>query len=257
MKVILCLCFWISSLSAQMIYHGGPVMTSGATVYPIFYGQWAEADKQVVRQFISLLGGSAWFQWATAYYDSSQRHVQNVVQLGTEYADAYTQGTYLTSRATAQVVEQAVASGVLPCDPAGIYAVLGAPGVGNQFGDGFHFALGALQGPSGTCSSQGLWVASGVGGTITQGESVIAVMSHEFIETITDPYGTAWYTSTGYECADICGYGRTTIGGVQHQIANYAVPNGGCITFSVSMPPPPPPPPPPGCIPRGKSGKCK
>lgn len=237
-----------------MIYHGGPVLTGGVTIYPIFYGQWGEADKTVVRQFVSSLGGSAWLQWATAYYDATGRNVQNVVRLGYELTDPYTFGSYLTSRATAQIIEQAVGSGALPCDPNGIYAVLGAPGVGNQFGDGFHFALGALASPSGICSSQGLWVASG---GITPGESVIAVMSHEFIETVTDPYGSAWYTSGGLECADICGYGRTTIGGTQHQIANYAVPGGGCITFSVNTPPPPPPPQPPPCTPRGKSGKCK
>ena len=241
-------------LPAQMLYHGGPVLTYGVTVYPIFYGSWPESDKATVRQFVSSLGGSAWLQWATAYDnrgDGSGQHVQNAVILGAEYNDPYSQGLSLTSLSTANLVKAAVNAGHLPFDPNGIYAVLGAPGVTHQFGDGYHFALGDL----GT-GTQGLWVQGGVGFGVTLGQSVLAVMSHEFIEATTDPYGTAWYTSGGYECADICGYGRTNLGGTEYQIANYAIPNGGCVTFSVSVPPPPPSPPPP-CTPRGKSGKCK
>ena len=35
-------------------------------------------------------------------------------------------------------------------------------------------------------------------------DGMISVIAHEIAEAATDPYGKGWYTSDGYENADVC-----------------------------------------------------
>jgi hypothetical protein len=42
-------------------------------------------------------------------------------------------------------------------------------------------------------------------------DSMINIISHELSESVTDPQGTAWYDSNGYEDADKCAWQFGTV----------------------------------------------
>ncbi len=259
----------LALVNAQMIYHGGPVLVTGPKLYTIHYGDWLEADKAVPRGFLANLSGSSWLGHATGYYDYTQTHVQNLVRPSGEVTDPLSQGSYLCGTTEVAVVQRAIDTKAFPLDPTGIYLILGAPGVNDCYNPhhwGIYLCEAGTPRPCvGGIPTQSLWASSSLPfpGT-SSGQSIIPSLSHELIEAITDPRGgDGWVSSSGYECADLCGtYSSTLLGGITYRTADYLGANGGCNSTGSSgggTPPPPPPPPncPPGTTPRGNSGKCK
>jgi len=54
-------------------YYGGPVMNAGGgtNVYTIWYGDWSNnTEPAIVTNFINHIGGTAYFNMNTSYYDS-------------------------------------------------------------------------------------------------------------------------------------------------------------------------------------------
>jgi hypothetical protein len=65
-------------------YHGGPLILGTTKVYYILYGNWTGNNASTILQnFASNIGGSAYFNINTTYYDSTPTSVSNSVLSGT------------------------------------------------------------------------------------------------------------------------------------------------------------------------------
>jgi hypothetical protein len=94
-------------------YHGGPVMNDpqGTNVYLIWYGSWSNnTEPAILTDFISNLGGTAYFNITSSYYDFNKfgggvkDPVVNRVNFMGSITDNYSLGTNLTDNNVAQIV---------------------------------------------------------------------------------------------------------------------------------------------------------
>lgn len=243
-------------------YHNGPVMVSGITVYPIWYGNISDSTKSVISGFLNNVGGSPYFNINTTYTNGSGQRVQNTpttLKLSTSsYSDAnYSLGKALTDANIQTLVSRALTNGV-PTDANGFYLVITAPDVSETSGFltkycGWHtyanlgtpstaikysFVGDPTNGMS-ACSAQ---TTSPSGNA--PADAMISVIAHELEEAATDPQLNAWYDGTGAENADKCAwnFGATstatngskynmTINGVQYLVQQNWVNagSGGCL----------------------------
>jgi hypothetical protein len=205
------------SKSPNLIYHGGPVMTTGAYVEPIFWGtKWNDssfvADKITGTQlFYDTIGGSRYEGTNTEYTDGNGAHVGTTVTLGATHIDLSvaaqngnrTQPILDEVCATAQNL---VSNGYYPVyvdTPRGHaqfcawHSVGTCPvnGVTVQFA--FFFNLDGDPG----CDPED------TSGEHSQGMAALAnVDGHELSETLTDQHLDAWYDSNGAENSDKCAW---------------------------------------------------
>jgi hypothetical protein len=207
--------------TAQIKFHGGPVMTSsaGTNVYLIWYGNWSgNTGTTIVPDFLNNEGGSPYFAINTTYYDASSTYVTNAVTLKGQTTDNYSQGTSLTDAKVFSVVKSAISSGRLPKDANAVYFVLTSADVKETSGFcsqycGWHtngtvstsdikysFVGNADQCPT-SCEAQ---TTSPNGNPGVDG--MISVIAHELEEAVTDPDGNAWYFASGNENADQCAW---------------------------------------------------
>src|SRR5262249_34739321 len=106
-------------------YHGGPVMTGGANVYLIWYGNWSgNSATTIVTDFLNNEGGSPYFKINTTYYNGNNVHIVNNVDYSGSTTDNYSLGTALSDAQIQTIVSSAINSGGLPKDPNGVYFVL-------------------------------------------------------------------------------------------------------------------------------------
>lgn len=206
----------VASTSSGIKYHGGAVMTGGATVYFIWYGSWSgNSATTILTDLVSNIGGSAWFNINTTYANTTA-FVKNDVTYGGSTEDAYSQGIALTDAKVKTIVSNAVGSGALPPDPNGVYFVLTSSDVSET--SGFcteycgwhnHATIGgqdikyAFVGNTDRCPAVCEWQTLGPnnnGGA----DGMASILAHELSETVTDPDLDAWYDATGYENADKC-----------------------------------------------------
>jgi hypothetical protein len=199
--------------SPNLIYHGGPVMTSATKVYPIFWGSsWPGYNGDEITGIDSFYGGVNGSNYATTnteYTNSSGTHVSPGVQATASVIDPSSAptGAPQTSAILAEVA-RAYPSPTpnayypvyidQPRGHAGYCAWHSAGainGVPVQFA--FFFKLDNdpgcdPQNPA-TAQSQGL-------------EALGNVTGHELSEMMTDPQLNAWYDSRGAENADKCAW---------------------------------------------------
>jgi hypothetical protein len=200
--------------SPDLAYHGGPVMTQGAYVEPIFWGAgWANSsfvgDKiSGIQTFYGTIGSSS-YEATNIEYTAGGQQVGTVVSLGPTHTDLSTApGGSSTSTILAEACSAAtnlMTDGYYPVyvdtprGHAGYCAWHSAGtcpnGVTVQFA--FFFNLDGDPGcdPQDTSSghSQGLAALGNVSG-------------HELSEALTDPHLNAWYDSSGAENADKCAW---------------------------------------------------
>jgi hypothetical protein len=210
-------------------YHGGPLMLGTTNVYYIWYGNWSNNTATTILPFLAAnIGGSAYFNINTTYYDGSGTHVSNSVAYRGSTTDNYSQGSSLNDDAVRTIVTHAVLSGALPLDPNGIYFVLTSADVVETSGfcslycDGFHqyvnvsgvivkyaFVGNPDQCPS-TCEPQTISPNNNPGA-----DAMASSIAHFLDELVTDPLFTAWYDGQGRENAAKCNgqYGTTAIAG--------------------------------------------
>lgn len=240
-------------------YHGGPVLTSGAHVFYIWYGNWSSNTATTILPALAMgLSGSPYFNIETTYYNGSNQKVQNAVSLAGQYM--YTTGTtYSKSLSDANIqtiVAATINGGNLAYDASGVYFVLTSSDVKETSGFctkycGWHtyFNLNGVpsqvvkysfvgngdQCPS-ACEEQ---TASSPNGN-TGADGMASVISHELDESTNDPQLNAWYDSKGNESADKCAwtFGTTkkatngslynmTLGGLEFLIQQNWVNAGG------------------------------
>jgi hypothetical protein len=220
-------------------YHGGSLITSGLTVYLIWYGNWnGNTAQNIIDNFLQHEGGSPYFNINTSYYDGNNTHVLNAITFGGETSDNYSQGTSLTDSQIQTIVSTAISSGKLPKITSAVYFVLTSADVKETSGFctqycGWHthgtisgsdikysFVGNPDQCPS-ACEAQSTSPNNNPGA-----DGMVSVIAHELEEATTDPDLNAWFDVRGQENADKCawtfGPTRTTSNG---SLANMTINN--------------------------------
>ncbi|MBZ5606537.1 MAG: EXORDIUM family protein [Acidobacteriia bacterium] len=207
-----------------IFYHTGPVMAGGVNIYYIWYGDWS-ADATGAALLTTLaqsMGGSPYFNINTTYHammNGRDTAVQNVVHYAGSASDAYSQGKYLSSAATPQIVADAIVSGKLPADPNGIYFVLGSADVsengfcktscgwhGSQTVRGVDIKFAFVGNPATQCIhfcslfGPNFPPPNGDAGA----DAMTSIIAHELSESVNDPHMDAWFDLNGDESADKC-----------------------------------------------------
>jgi hypothetical protein len=207
-------------------YQGGPVMNDphGTNVYFIWYGNWSKSPvPAVLIDFINSIGGTAYFNINSSYYDfnagGEKDPVVNRINYGGSVYDNYSLGTSLTDNDLGTILESAVFSGRLPNDPkAGVYFVLTSADVIETSGfcvyycafhgydvtpNGENLPLGFIENPDhcpAGCSAQSITPNNS-----SAADGMANMIAHELSETVTDPFATSWINlPEGIENGDLC-----------------------------------------------------
>lgn len=119
------------SLSEHGIrYHNGPVLTSGISVYYLWYGKWnGDAAVPLVENVALYLGGTSYWNINSTYTDRAGRQVTPDVRLGGSAVDSYSQGTSLSTSGVFQAITRAIENHALPFDENGVYILLSSADV--------------------------------------------------------------------------------------------------------------------------------
>ena len=200
-------------------YHNGPVVLGTPNIYLIWYGNWASnSATSILTDWASGIGGSAYYNINSTYYDGSNAHVANAAHYAGSTNDSYSQGTSLSDAQIQTVVATALTSAALPTDPNGVYFVLTSADVTASSGFctqycGWH-THGTINGTKirysfvgnpDRCPSACAAQTTGPNGN-AGADGMASILSHEFEETTSDPDGNAWYDSTGKENGDKCAW---------------------------------------------------
>ncbi len=201
-------------------YHGGPLILGTINVYYIWYGDWSadNTPNTILTNLANTIGGSAYFNINTTYYNASNTKVSNAVHYGESTTDSYSLGTKLSDANIQTIVTNAISSGALPKDLNGAYFVLTSADVAESSGFcttycGWHtygtiagtnikyaFVGNAARCPS-ACEAQTTSPNGNAGA-----DAMASVIAHELDEMVTDPNLNAWYDRRGYENADKCAW---------------------------------------------------
>lgn len=216
----------------KITYHGGAVMVAPTNLYIVYYGSFTTNQHTILDTFLENLGGTPDFNVNTEYYNAQKQYVQNILHYSPatdSYNDAYSLGKTLTGNFDTTLLHNAVAAGHLPSDVNGIYILTVSPdvklpsGVWCAYhsntssivsGQDIKYTL-AADPPKSILSSCSGNLATYHDKTSPNGDvgmdEVVDSLIHELSETVTDPDGTAWYTSNGSENGDLCNfiYGTT------------------------------------------------
>ena len=203
-----------------IFYHGGPVMLGQTNIYYIWYGNWSgNSAVTILTDLAQNIGGSAYFNINTTYYDGANTPVSNLVRYAGSTTDNYSKGTSLTDSNIQQIVASAITSNRLPLDSHAVYFVLTSSDVTASSGFctqycGWH-THGTISGtdikysfvgnparcPS-ACAEQTSTSPNGNVGA----DGMASIISHELEEAVTDPDLNAWYDHRGMENADKCAW---------------------------------------------------
>jgi hypothetical protein len=225
---------------SPITYHGGALIST-PTAYVIWYGNWNQANgsdtpagQQIVRDFLSSVGNSPYYNINTTYSVTGKTITGNVLR-GAETTDAYSQGTKLRDASILTIVNSAINAGRLPIDANGVYFVLTSSDVSESSGFctqycGWHTAGTATLGHVrysfvgnanrclNACAAQTV-SPNGNAGV----DGMISVLAHELEEANTDPDpASGWVDASGAENGDKCAW---TFGSAQYQTANGAFAN--------------------------------
>ncbi|HEY9028300.1 MAG TPA: hypothetical protein VIP05_28665 [Burkholderiaceae bacterium] len=228
--------------SKKIEYQNGPVMTdpNGVNVYVIWYGDWSNnTATTIVPDFFNHLGGSAWYNINSTYYDAANQHIANKVTLKKQTVDNYSHGSSLKNSAVADVVKTALANHSLPVDQNGVYFVLTSKDVkqGVSIDSFCTLYCGWHDTGSGTAAGKPVTIRYAFVGDAARclsscaaqstspndnpgADGMISVIAHELSEAVTDPdtsSGWRFYSTDGNENADECAW---TFG------TEYTAPNG-------------------------------
>jgi len=221
----------------QLTYRGGPLLTA-AEVFTVFWGAAWEASAQTVvmksmNLFFDFILTSPLVDQLSEY-NVAGKTIGHGTRTGTKILTAPAPGNSVQDSAIQKLLQQEIASGVLPAATANsLYFVFLPPGVQ------------VLQGGSASCkdfcgyhdaTSDGVFYAvmpypgcSGCTGGLAVADALTSTSSHELCEAITDPIpGQGWYDDNNGEIGDICAWKTRTLGNytIQLEWSNNA---GACI----------------------------
>jgi hypothetical protein len=198
----------------NMIYHGGPIMTS-TVVTPIFWGtSWTKPGDKIrgINTFYAGIGGSEYLRTNDEYTQKNGTHVRSAVTASRALVDlSKAVGGNNTPAILGEVCRVLKNHGITP-KANGYYPVYtDVPRGGNGY-CAYHSA-GSCGGV--TVQFGFFWKLDGDAGcdphsSVTgQSEGLQAlanVSGHELSETVTDRYGNAWFDSKGNENSDKCAW---------------------------------------------------
>jgi hypothetical protein len=240
-------------------YHYGPVMTNGATVKMIWYGNWSDTGGQsILTDLVNSIGASPWYNITSSYYQQSCSRIALGVCFGTlgpiVYASNAITKTVLdaTDRNSAGLsfsdasLQQYIASTIQNDpnrSPNTIYALMAGPDVDETSGlctkyCGFHNKVSVkingvtsvykyiFVGNANRCMTACAAQSTSPNGNPAV-DAMANILSHELTETATDPQLNAWYDSSGSENADKCAW---SFG------ATNTAPNGSQYNVTLSNP---------------------
>jgi hypothetical protein len=199
--------------SPNLVYHGGPVMSSGTAVTPIYWGTGWSTDPQDkqgwLAKFYVGMSGSTYAGTNTEYTQTGGAHVATGISVGSGVKDLSATprrapSTSAVLAEVAKVIPNPASNGYypvytdIPRGHAGYCAWHSAGTIGGvtvQFA--FFFNLDGDPG----CDPQSSVPGYG------QGVAALAnVSGHELSEALTDPQLDAWYDGSGEENADKCAW---------------------------------------------------
>jgi len=230
-----------ASSSGNLIDHGGPVMPV-STTYAIWWGNqgaWSSDVKSGVGSFFGGLNGSSYLNdIATQYMRNSS---VSTVFAGSNNNKQDTSNPPKNNPSTSTIMNEVLKEYPTPSSGA-IYFVFTS-----NFPRGVNYCAWHSWGTT----SKGVHIqfaympnTGGVAGCDpgnTYGSpadsqdlrSLVNVTSHEYMETLTDAQGTAWYDSGGSEIGDKCAWqfsGPVVLGGHTWQLQEeWSNRNSGCI----------------------------
>jgi len=214
-------------------YHGGPLVTSTADVYFVWYGCWdstcgAGGDpvtQSLVEDFTSSIGGSPYLQILSTYPDCCGHGPTGALLFAGSVYDHYSRGTDLTATDIAGIIADLITNNVLPQDPGGIYVLIASAdvhspstgfcvagarphhGISMALGSQFRYAfLGnpmqcpSVAAPQFFSGSTQLPTPNGNFAADVMATTLANVLS----STITNPYGNGWYDRYGLTNSDKC-----------------------------------------------------
>lgn len=198
----------------NITYHNGPVMTAGANVHYIWYGNWSgNSATTILTDLANGMGGSPYWGINQTYYNGSNVHVSSAVTFAGSSNDNYSQGTALSDTAIKNIV-----AATNPTDTNAIYFVLTSADVNAT--SGFctqycgwhtHASIGgkdikyAFVGNPDRCPSACAMQTVGPNGN-AGADGMASIISHELEEAVSDPDLNAWYDRSGAENADKCAW---------------------------------------------------
>lgn len=213
------------AVTPLITYHNGPLIQT-PTVYVIWYGNWnasngsdTPAGQQIVRDFLSNIGGSPYFNINKSYSAGSYTITGNVI-FGGDTTDANSAGLNLTDSSILKIVQTALTNGKLPYDANGVYFVLTSSANVKKNGFctsycGWHTAGSSTKGHVrysfvgnankclSSCSAQTTKSPNGNPGV----DGMLSVIAHELEEATADPDpSSGWVDSSGAENADKCAW---------------------------------------------------
>jgi hypothetical protein len=230
-----------SGASSDLIFHGGSVL-NGNTVYAVY---WSPSNYPISGSYENLInryftdvahstGGNV-YDAATQYgagINGSTAVQAGSLSVSTNFGGAYIDGDPISNgchdRATsvcvsdAQVVQElnkVVTAHQLSTGGNSIYFMFTPEGVGSCYSKSscsfsqwcaYHSSSSSLL-YANMAFSDTVPSACDAGyhpnaGIDPYADATISVVSHEHNEAITDPFGSAWYNSSGYEDGDLCAW---------------------------------------------------
>lgn len=197
--------------SPNLVAHGGPVMTQGAYVEPIFWGKtWNSPGDKItgIQSFYGGMGGSP-YDATNHEYTSGGGQVGTGVTLGATHTDL--SAAPKSGQRTSPILTEVCAQISNPRTD-GYYPVYTDTPRGNAGFCAWH--------STGTCGGVQVQFAfffkldgdagcdpADTSGLHSQGLAAIAnVSGHELSEALTDPHLDAWYDSSGAENSDKCAW---------------------------------------------------
>jgi len=214
--------------SNGMIYHGGKVMPGTVHVYFIWYGNWSNGSKKSDSQVsVGLLEslyartgglGSSGLAKVASTYSDTRASATGSFYLVQSTTDNYSKGKSLSDASVQAVVTSAIQSGRLPKDTNGLYFVLTSSDVAETSGFctlycGWHNHATILKsdikfgfvGNSDRCAASCEGQTQSPNGD-SGADGMASVLTHETMESVSDPDFTGWYASNGEEAGDKCAW---------------------------------------------------
>jgi len=218
---------------SRMLYHNGPIMSGAADVYVIWYGCWDDncgnagdtATQAILRDFLSNVGGSPYFQINAMYANGSGQAPSGATFYSGEAYDRYSQGLELTATNIAAIVENQIVSNGLPQDPAGIWLVVASADVssvstglcepaalpihgrGMAFGSDTRYAFVGNPNRCPTVAAPQFF-SNGVQlptpNNNLAADAIASMMAQLLSRVVTNPLGGAWFDRYGLENASKC-----------------------------------------------------
>jgi hypothetical protein len=225
------------AVAPHLTYRGGPLLTA-VEVFTVFWGAaWEDSPQSLVMKSMNLFFDfilTSQLIDQLGEYNVAGKTIGHGKRTGSIILTAPASGKSVQDSAIQQLLQQEIASGVLPAATTNsLYFFFLPPGVQ------------VLQGGSASCkdfcgyhdaTSGGLFYAvmpypgcSGCTGGLAVADALTSTSSHELCEAITDPIpGQGWYDDNNGEIGDICAWKTRTLGNytIQLEWSNNA---GACV----------------------------